>query len=42
VTALAGIERLKAKKNDLAGLWKHQLRTNLSRLFSGFSAKPKN
>lgn len=42
VTALAGIERLKAKKNDLAGLWKHQLRTNLSRLFSGFSTKPKN
>lgn len=39
VTALAGIERLKAKKNDLAGLWKHQLRTNLSKLFN---AKPKN
>jgi len=39
VTALAGIERLKAKKNDLAGLWKHQLRTNFSKLFN---SKPKN
>ncbi len=34
VTALAGIERLKAKKNDLAGLWKHQLRSNLSKLMN--------
>lgn len=38
VTALAGIERLKAKKNDLAGLWKHQLRSTLSKLMN----KPKN
>ncbi len=34
VTALAGIERLKAKKNDLAGLWKHQLRSSLSKLMN--------
>ncbi len=34
VTALAGIERLKAKKNDLAGLWKHQLRSGFSKLMN--------
>jgi tetratricopeptide (TPR) repeat protein len=33
VTALAGIERLRAKKNDLAGLWKHQLRNFWSSIF---------
>lgn len=35
VTALAGIERLRAKKNDLAGLWKHQLKN----FFAGFFPK---
>lgn len=31
VTALAGLDRLRAKKNDLAGQWKHQLRSVLGK-----------
>ncbi|HEY9787407.1 MAG TPA: tetratricopeptide repeat protein [Candidatus Obscuribacterales bacterium] len=31
VTALAGLDRLKAKKNDLAGQWKYQIKSTFSR-----------
>lgn len=36
VTALAGLDRLRAKKNDLAGQWKHQLKSTFSRLQEAF------